>query len=69
VERWFSPTSSYRIQLDQLLKPHQVQQIAQLFQQHQGERIPQELRHQLCMAKQQQAPAMPGQNHREPRLA
>ena len=69
VERWFSPTSPYRIQLDQLLKPHQVQQIAQLFQQHQGERIPQELSHQLCMAKQQQAPAMPGQNHREPRLA
>jgi putative ATPase len=61
VERWFNATSPYRIQLDQLLEPQLVQQLAQLFQQHQGERIPQELSHQLCMAKRQKkAPAKPG---------
>jgi hypothetical protein len=69
VERWFSAASPYRLKLDQRLKPRQIQQLAQLLQQRQGERLPQELSHQLCMAKRQKAPATPGQNNREPRLA
>jgi putative ATPase len=69
VERWFSAASPYRIQLEQRLKPGQIEQLAEQFKQRQGTRLPQELSHQLCIAKHQKAPAMPGPKQREPRLA